>query len=113
MSRQATEIIITEEQKAALENVYRNGAAHSFRMRCLMVLGKANGLSNAVAEARAGQTYQSVLHLVKRFQSYCIASLKWIQPPHYGNKHGLFATAEDILFRVGKQYGINFCRPVA
>lgn len=76
-------------------------------------IGQANGLSNAAAEARAGQTYLSVMHLVKRFQSYGIASLKWIQPPHYGNKHGLFATAEDILFRVGKQYVINFCRPAA
>ena len=50
MSRQATRIHITEEQRAALENVYRNGSTHSFRMRCLMVSGKADGLSNAAGE---------------------------------------------------------------
>lgn len=38
---------------------------------------------------------------------------KWIQPHHYGDKHGLFATVEGILSCVGKQYTINFCRPAA
>lgn len=38
---------------------------------------------------------------------------KWIQPHHYGNKHALFSTVEDILSNVGKQYTINFCRPAA
>ncbi|MBD5357933.1 MAG: IS630 family transposase, partial [Bacteroides sp.] len=38
---------------------------------------------------------------------------KWIQPHHYGNKHGLFSTVEDILSNVGKQYMINFSRPAA
>ena len=55
MSKQATRIHITEEQRAALENGYRNGSTHSFRMRCLMVSGKADGLSNAAAGERAEQ----------------------------------------------------------
>ena len=55
MSRQATRIHITEKQRATLENVYRNGSTHSFRMRCLMVSGKADGLSNAAAAELAGQ----------------------------------------------------------
>lgn len=38
---------------------------------------------------------------------------KWIQPHHYGDKHGLFAVVEDILSCVGKQYTIKFCRPAA
>lgn len=38
---------------------------------------------------------------------------KWIQPHHYGNKHALFSTVEEILSNVGKQYTINFCRPAA
>lgn len=38
---------------------------------------------------------------------------KWIQPHHYGNKHGLFAIVKEILSKVGKQYMINFCRPAA
>lgn len=36
---------------------------------------------------------------------------KWIQPHHYGTKHGLFSAVEDILANIGKQYTINFCRP--
>ncbi|MDE6323460.1 MAG: helix-turn-helix domain-containing protein [Paramuribaculum sp.] len=73
MSRQATKINISEEQRTALENGYRNGSTHSFRMRCLMVLGKADGLSNAAAGVRVGQTYQQVMHWVRRFQSDGIA----------------------------------------
>lgn len=38
---------------------------------------------------------------------------RWIQPHHYGDKQGLFATVEDILSNVGKQYLINFRRPAA
>ena len=81
------------EQRAALENGYRNGATHSFRMRCLMVLGKADGLSNAAAGARGGQTYQRVMHWVKRFQSEGMAGLK--------NKSGngrkrIISTKEDM-----------------
>lgn len=38
---------------------------------------------------------------------------KWIQPHHYGDKHGLFAIVENILSCVGKQYTIKFCRPAA
>lgn len=38
---------------------------------------------------------------------------KWIQPHHYGTKHGLFSAVEDILSNIGKQYVIKFCRPAA
>lgn len=38
---------------------------------------------------------------------------KWIQPHHYGDKHGLFAIVENILSCVGNQYTIKFCRPAA
>lgn len=38
---------------------------------------------------------------------------KWIQPHHYGDKHGLFATVENILSGIGNQYMIKFCRPAA
>lgn len=38
---------------------------------------------------------------------------KWIQPQHYGDKHGLFAVVKDILSSVGIQYTIKFCRPAA
>ena len=38
---------------------------------------------------------------------------KWVQPHHYGNKHGLFSTVEVILSNVGKQYMIKFSRPAA
>ena len=74
------------------ENGYRNGSTHSFRMRCLMVLGKADGLSNAAAGARAGQTYQRVMHWVKRFQSDGIAGLR--NKPGNGRKR-IISTKKD------------------
>lgn len=73
-------------------NGYRNGSTHSFRMRCLMVLGKADGLSNAAAGARAGQTYQRVMHWVKRFQSDGIAGLR--NKPGNGRKR-IISTKKD------------------
>ena len=92
MSRQATKINITEEQRNSLENGYRNGASHSFRMRCLMVLGKADGLSNAAAGERAGQTYQRVMHWVNRFLNEGIEGLR--NKPGTGRKR-IISTKED------------------
>ena len=52
-------------------------------------------------------------HLIIAETLWIVLKDKWIQPHHYGNKHGLFATVEDILSRIGKQYTINLCRPAA
>ena len=75
-----------------MENGYRNGVSHSFRMRCLMVLGKADGLSNAAAGERAGQTYQRVMHWVNRFLNDGIEGLK--NKPGTGRKR-IISTKED------------------
>jgi hypothetical protein len=40
---------LTEVQRGQLENGFRNGASHCFRMRCRAVLIKADGLSSAKA----------------------------------------------------------------
>ncbi|MBD5270049.1 MAG: transposase [Bacteroides sp.] len=44
---------------------------------------------------------------------WCIMKGKWIQPHHYGNKHRLFSTVEEILSIVDQQYTINFSKAVA
>lgn len=75
-----------------MENGYRNGTTHSFRMRCLMVLGKGDGLSNAGTGARVGQTTQRVMHWVKRFQRDGIAGLK--NNPGNGRKR-IISTPKD------------------
>lgn len=97
MSRQATKINITEEQRVSLENGYRNGTSHSFRMRCLMVLGKADGLSNAAAGERAGQTYQRVMHWVNRFLNEGIEGLK--NKPGTGRKRIISTKADKEAVR--------------
>ena len=38
---------LTAEQYAELENGFRNGTSHCFRMRCRAVLLKGKGLSSA------------------------------------------------------------------
>ena len=75
-----------------MENGYRNGSTHSFRMRCLMVLGKADGLSNASAGERAGQTYQRVMYWVNRFQAEGIGGLR--NKPGNGRRR-IISTRED------------------
>lgn len=57
-----------------------------------MVLGKADGLSNAAAAARAGQTTQRIMHWVKRFQTDGIAGLK--NTPGNGRKR-IISTSKD------------------
>ena len=76
MSRHATKIEISDSQRASLTKGYREGKTHCFRMRCLMVLSKADGLSNAAAGALAGQTHQRVMHWVKRFLEKGLDGLK-------------------------------------
>ena len=57
-----------------------------------MVLGKADGLSNAAAGERAGQTYQRVMHWVKRFQAEGIGGLR--NKPGNGRRR-IISTRED------------------
>jgi transposase len=67
---------LTESQRLELENGFRNGTSHCFRMRCRSVLLKGAGLSSAKAGAQTEMSFVSVNSWVKRFLSEGISGLE-------------------------------------
>ena len=67
---------LTPKQYAELENGFRNGESHSFRMRCRAVLLKGKGLSSVKAGQETEMSFVSVNAWVKRFFTECIEGLK-------------------------------------
>ena len=64
---------LTAEQYAELENGFRNGTSHCFRMRCRAVLLKGKGLSSAKVGEQTEMSFVSANAWVKRFV-YCTIS---------------------------------------
>ncbi|GAB6011519.1 helix-turn-helix domain-containing protein, partial [Viscerimonas tarda] len=58
---------LTVAQRGQLEDGFRNGTSHCFRMRCRAVLLKGDGLSSAKAGERTEMSLVSVNTWVKRF----------------------------------------------
>jgi transposase len=58
---------LTDVQQGQLENGFRSGMSHCFRMRCRAVLLKAEGLSSAKAGEQTEMSLVSVNAWVKRF----------------------------------------------
>ena len=69
-------IELTQEQYAALENGFRNGGSHCFRMRCRAVLLKGKGLSSVKAGEQTEMSFVSVNAWVKRFLTEGIDGLE-------------------------------------
>lgn len=67
---------LTPIQETALENGYRKGASHAFRMRCKAVLLKAQGLSSPQIGRQLEMNQSSVNNWVKRFESEGIKGLE-------------------------------------
>ncbi|MDR2815932.1 MAG: helix-turn-helix domain-containing protein, partial [Proteiniphilum sp.] len=67
---------LTEIQRVQLENGFRKGDSHCFRMRCRAVLLKAESLSSAKAGEQTEMSLVSVNAWVKRFQREGIAGLQ-------------------------------------
>ena len=59
---------LIEAQRLELENDFRKGEKHCFRMRCRAVLLKADGLSAAKAGAQTEMNFVSVNAWVKRYK---------------------------------------------
>ena len=66
---------LTEAQRLELENGFRLGEKHCFRMRCRAVLLKADGLSAAKAGAQTEMSLVSVNAWVKRYKEEGIEGL--------------------------------------
>ena len=67
-------------QQSALEDGYRNGSSHAFRMRCKAVLLKAQGLSSPQIGGRLEMHQTTVNNWVKRFEEEGIKGLAPSRP---------------------------------
>lgn len=75
MSR-LTKIILSEEQRAALEAGYKYGKTHPFRQHCQMILLKAQKRTSKDIGEQLGCCMVSVNHWVARYQSEGVEGLR-------------------------------------
>ena len=72
-----TKIIeLTNEQRHALENGYRNATSHAFRQRCQMVLLKSEKRSSVAITKILGGCEMSINNWLRRYEAEGIAGLK-------------------------------------
>lgn len=74
MSR-LTKILLSEQDRAALEKGYKQGKTHAFRQHCLMILLKADKKTSKQIGEQLECHLVSVNFWVKRYQSEGIAGL--------------------------------------
>ena len=67
---------LTDRERRELEQGFRYGEKHCFRMRCRADLLKADGLSAAKAGAQTEMSFVSVNAWVKRYKEEGIEGLK-------------------------------------
>ena len=68
-------IILSDEERAALDRAWRQGKTHDFRQRCQMVLQKAQGGRSKDVAERLGCCEPVVNTWVKRYQAQGLAGL--------------------------------------
>lgn len=90
------ELKLTPQQQSALENGYRKGSSHAFRMRCKAVLLKAQGLSSLKIGEQLDMNQVSVNKWVKRFESEGINGLN--TRPGRGRK-AIISTQDEAIIR--------------
>lgn len=81
---------LSEAQRLALTEGFRQGGKHCFRMRCRAVLLKAEGLSLAAAGRQTEMSNVSVNSWVKRFQAEGIKGLETRPRTRAEGHHGLY-----------------------
>ena len=74
MSR-LTKIVLTDEQRVALEKGFKLGKVHGFRQRCQMILLKEQKKTSKDIGEQLGYCLVTVNHWVKRYQSEGIEGL--------------------------------------
>lgn len=88
---------LSEAQRLALTEGFRQGEKHCFRMRCRAVLLKAAGLSSAAAGRQTEMSNVSVNSWVRRFQAEGIKGLE--TRPGRGRKAIMDSTDEESVRR--------------
>lgn len=68
-------LLLTDTDRFALEEGFRNGCSHCFRMRCRAVLLKSKGLSSQEIGQQTEMSHISVNSWTNRFEQYGITGL--------------------------------------
>jgi len=69
-------IELSKEQREELENGYRNGKTHSFRMRCQMILLKSEKRTSRAVVSILGSCEMTVNNWLKRYEQSGIEGLQ-------------------------------------
>lgn len=88
-------IQLTDEQRLQLEEGFRQGKSHAYRMRCRTILLKAKGLTSKEVGVQTEQTHISVNSWVKRFETEGIKGLE--TRPGRGRKPIMDNSDEDAV----------------
>ena len=99
--RKAVRLELSEAQRLELERGYRLGKKHCFRMRCLAVLLKADGLSAAIVGERTGMEQHTVSKWLKRYEREGIKGLE--TRPGRGRKPIMDCSDEEAVRRAIEQ----------
>ena len=99
--RVTTRLELSESQRRELERGYRQGEKHCFRMRCLAVLLKADGMS----AAKVGERTEMEQHTVaKWFNRYRKEGIKGLETrPGRGRKPIMDCSDEEAVRRAIEQ----------
>ena len=99
--RKAVRLELSEAQRLELERGYRMGEKHCFRMRCLALLLKAEGLSAAEVGERTGMEQHTVRKWLKRYEEEGIKGLE--TRPGRGRKPIMDCSDEEAVRRAIEQ----------
>ena len=95
--RKAVRLELSEAQRLELERGYRMGEKHCFRMRCLALLLKAEGLSASEVGERTGMEQHTVRNWQKRYEREGIKGLE--TRPGRGRKPIMDCSDEEAVRR--------------
>lgn len=99
--RKAVRLELSEAQRLELERGYRMGERHCFRMRCLALLLKAEGLSASEVGERTGMEQHTVRKWLKRYEKEGIKGLE--TRPGRGRKPIMDCSDEEAVRRAIEQ----------
>ena len=99
--RKAVRLELSEAQRMELESGYRQGKRHCFRMRCLAVLLKAEGLSASEVGERTEMEQHTVSKWLKRYREEGIKGLE--TRPGRGRKPIMDSSDEEAVRRAIEQ----------
>ena len=99
--RKAVRLELSEAQRLELEPGYRMGEKHCFRMRCLALLLKAEGLSATEVGERTGMEQHTVRKWLKRYEEEGLKGLE--TRPGRGRKPIMDCSDEEAVRRAIEQ----------